>query len=302
MAQSDTRDEIRVFHLPFSFMLPQRVAAEWGYFEAEGLTVDLFERDRRQVDWKYVPADWTLTGDDDVDLYPVCKWESLRRTWSLDDGTIVAHGAFADLPYTLYTRPETDIESPTDLAGVPVGVNRRTGQEYTAVKALEEHLEPEEIELAHHGMPTDRLQALRDGEVDAVTLLDPHSTLAEHLGFQRLLEFENHIGVVAGDSLAEDDLDAFMRAYERAVDAINDDPQSFRDEYLAMLESDAEVAPDLFADVDLEAIRESVRVPEYEVPEFAEPSELDGELEWMKDRELIDSEAEIGTIVAPSKQ
>ncbi|GAB3674074.1 ABC transporter substrate-binding protein [Halopiger thermotolerans] len=296
MSQGDT---VRVFHLPFSFMLPQRVAAERGYFAAEGLDVELLERDRRRVDRKYIPAEWTLTGDDDVDLYPVCKWESLRRTWSLEDGRIVAHGAFADLPYTLHVRPQSNFESPADLANVPVAVNRRTGQEYTAMRALEEHLPPEEVELAHYGMPTDRIRALRDGEVDAATLLDPHSTLADRLGFERLLEFPNHIGVVGAEGLAGDTLDAFMRAYERAVETINADPDAFREEYLEMLEKDAAVAPDLFEDVDLDALRESVTVPEYETPEIAAADDLEGQLEWMQDRELIDDGAEIETIVAP---
>ena len=290
---------LRVFHLPFSFMLPQRVAGERGYFAAEGLEVELLERDRVDVDWKYVPASETLTGDADVDLYPVCKWESLKRTWALEDGRIVAHGAFADLPYTLHTRPGTDIEEPTDLANVPVAVNRRTGQEYTAMRALEEHLEPEAIELEHHGMPTDRLRALRDGEVDAATLLDPHSTLADRLGFERVLEFENHIGIVGALDVDDDALDRFMRAYRRAVEAINETPEAFRGTYLEMLESDREVAPDLFADVEMDRLRESVTVPRYEVPELADPDDLSEHLEWMKARELIDEGAEIDGIVAP---
>lgn len=296
MVRSDT---FRVFHLPFSFMLPQRVAAERGYFADAGLEVELVERDRGRVNWKYVPADGTLTEDADVDLYPVCKWESLKRTWSLEDGRIVAHGTFSDLPYTLYTRPDTAIEEPADLANVSVAVNRRTGQEYTALRALEAHLEADEIDLEHHGMPTDRLRALREGTVDAATLLDPHSTLADHLGFERILEFENHIGIVGDDALDGDALDAFMRAYSRAVEEINEHPSAFREQYLEMLDADREIAPDLFDDVDMDRLRESVTVPQYEVPELADPADLDAHLEWMKERELIDDAADIGTIVTP---
>ena len=291
---------LRVFHLPFSFMLPQRVAAERGHFAAAGLEVDLVERDRERVDWKYVPGDGTLTGDADVDLYPVCKWESLKRTWSLDDGRIVAHGAFADLPYALYVRPETNLEEPSDLANVPVAVNRRTGQEYTALRALEDHLDPEAIELEHHGMPTDRLRALRDGEVDAATLLDPHSALADQLGFRRVLEFENHVGIVGAEDLDADALESFMRGYGRAVEEINANPSAFREQYLEMLEADLAVAPDLFEDVDMDRLRESVTVPRYEVPELAAPEELDDHLEWMKERDLIDDAADVDAIVAPS--
>lgn len=296
MATSST---FRVFHLPLSFMLPQRVAHDRGYFEAEGLDVELIERDRDRVDWKYIPASETLTGDDDIDLYPVCKWEGLKRTWSLEDGRIVAHGTFADLPYTLHTRPGSDVEKPADLANIPVAVNRRTGQEYTAMRALEEYLESEEIELAHHGMQTDRLRALREGEVEAATLLDPHSALADHLGFKRVLEFENHVGIVGAVDLDDDSLGGFMRAYHRAVEEINEAPDEFREAYLEMLEKDAEVAPDLFADVDDEALRESVTVPRYEAPDLADPAALNEHLEWMKERELIDEAADIETIVAP---
>ena len=292
---------IRLFHLPFSFMLPQRVASEQGYFAAEGLDVELVERDRNDVDWKYIPAEETLTGDHEVDLYPVCKWESLKRTWDMDDGKIVARGTFADQPYSVFVRPESDIHSPEDLAGVPVGVNRRTGQEYTAIRALEAHMESDEVELSHQGMPTDRLRALRDGEVDAVTLLEPQSTLAEHLGFQRVMEFENHMGVVGADGLDGEVLDAFMRAYARAVEGINADPERYREAYLDMLtaEDDAGVAPDLFEDVDMDELRADIDVPQYEVPNLADRDDLVHHLDWMKSRKLIDDDADIDAIVSP---
>jgi NitT/TauT family transport system substrate-binding protein len=293
---------IRLFHLPFSFMLPQRVAQQRGYFAEEGVDVELVERDRASVDVKYIPSDSTLTGDHDVDLYPVCKWESIRRTGSMGDGRILAKGAFADQPYAVFVRPNAGVESPADLANVPVGVNRRTGQEYTAIRALEEHMEPEEVTLVHHGMPTDRLRALRDGEVDAVTLLEPQSALAEALGFERVLEFENHMGIVGDEGVDPDTLESFLAAYRRAVEAINADPESFREGYVEMLEKDAAVAPDLFEEVDREALRESVSVPRYETPELADREELSEHLEWMKSRELIDDGVEIDAITAQGPQ
>lgn len=296
-----TDGTIRLFHLPFSFMLPQRVASEQGYFADEGLDVELVERDRGDVDWKYIPAEETLTGDNDVDLYPVCKWESLKRTWDMGDGKIVARGTFADQPYAVFVRADSDIHSPEDLAGVPVGINRRTGQEYTAIRALEAHMESEEVELSHQGMPTDRLRALRDGDVEAVTLLEPQSTLAEHLGFRRVMEFENHMGIVGVEGLDGEVLDAFMRAYARAVEDINGDPERYREAYLDMLtaEDDAGVAPDLFEGVDMTALKADIEVPRYDVPDLADREELGAHLDWMKQRELIDDDADIDAIVAP---
>jgi NitT/TauT family transport system substrate-binding protein len=292
-------EDVRLFQLPFSFMLPQTVAKERGYFAAEGLNVELVERDRSAVEWKYIPAEETLTGDYDVDLYPVCKWESLKRTWEMGDGRVVAKGTFADQPYSVFVQPDSGIEGPADLANVPVGVNRRTGQEYTVARALEEHVGREAVELEHHGMPTDRIRALRDGEVKAVSLLEPQTTLADQLGFRSVLEFENHMGIVGGAELSGKTLDAFMRAYRRAVEAINDEPGAFREQYLGMLFEDSEVAPDLFEDVDVEALRESIEVPRYEPPEFADRDELRTHLDWMKRRGLVDSDADIDAIVAP---
>jgi NitT/TauT family transport system substrate-binding protein len=290
---------VRLFHLPFSFMLPQRVASERGYFGDEGLRVELVERDREEVEQKYVPAEETLTGDYDVDLYPVCKWESLKRTWEMHDGKVVAKGTFADQPYAVFARPDADVERPSDLAGVPVAVNRRTGQEYTAIRALERHLAPEDVTLGHHGMPTDRLQALRDEEVAAATLLEPHSTLAEELGFERVMEFENHMGIVGGERLTGEALRKFVAGYRRAVEAINESPAEFREPYLDMLEKDEAVAPDLFEAVDFDAVRERITVPEYETPELADYDDLREHLDWMKERDLVDRDAEIRSIVAP---
>ena len=291
--------EVRLFHLPFSFMLPQKVAAERGYFEEAGLAVELVERDRRDVAVKYIPAEETLTGDHDVDLYPICKWESIKRSWEMGDGRIVAKGTFADLPYSVFVRPDSPIEGPSDLADVPVGVNQRTGQEYTARRALEEHVPVESVEVVHAGMPTDRLRALADGEVDAVTLLDPQSTLAEQLGFRSVLDYDNHMGIVGGDGVDHETLSAFFDAYGRAVEAINADPESFRGQYLAMLDAEESIAPDLFAEVDMEQVKRSIEVPRYEVPELADRDELDAHLSWMKERRLIDGDAEIDRIVSP---
>jgi NitT/TauT family transport system substrate-binding protein len=293
-----TDTTILLFHLPFSFMLPQRVASEKGYFADEGLDVELVERDRTSVDWKYIPAEETLTDDYGIDLYPVCKWESLKRTWDMGDGKIVAKGTFADQPYSVFVRPEGDIQTPADLADVPVGINRRTGQEYTAIRALEEHMDADEVELVHHGMPIDRLRALREGTVDAVTLLEPQSTLAEHLGFRSVMEFENHMGIVGREETDKAVLDSFVAAYGRAVEDINTHPEEYREQYLSMLELGTEVAPDLFRAVDLNEVRASVSVPEYEVPELADPEELDVHLDWMKRRQLIDADADISAIVA----
>jgi len=296
-----TNDTIRLFHLPFSFMLPQRVATEEGYFAAEGLDVELIERDRGSVDWKYIPAEERLTTDHGVDMYPICKWESLKRTWDMGDGKIVAKGTFADQPYTVFVRADSPVESPADLAGVPVGVNRRTGQEYTAIRALEEHMAPDDVELTHAGMPTDRVRALRDGEVDAVTLLEPQSTLARHLGLRPVMDFENHMGIVGGESVDGETLEKFMRGYARAVDEINANPERYREAYLDMLEAEASagVAPDLFEEVDLEELKADLTVPTYAVPELADHAELGGHLDWMKRRQLIDDDADIDAIVAP---
>lgn len=289
--------ELRLFHLPFSFMLPQRVASERGYFADEGLDVDLVERERSDVEWKYIPAEDRLTDDYDVDAYPICKWESIKRTWEMNDGRVVAKGTFADQPYSVFTRRD-DIEKPSDLAGVPVGINERTGQEYTAMRALEAHMTPDEVALVHHGMPTDRLQALYDGEVDAVTLLEPHSTLAERLGFERVLEFENHMGIVGSAGFGRETFAAFLRAYGRAVGEINANPDRYREEYLSMLRAEESMAPELFAEVDLDAVREELTVPKYDVPGLATGSELRDQLEWMQRRRLVDDNAGISDIVA----
>jgi NitT/TauT family transport system substrate-binding protein len=149
-------------------------------------------------------------------------------------------------------------------------------------------------------MPTDRLRALRDGEVEAVSLLEPQSTLAERLGFRSVLEFENHMGIVGAESLEGETLEKFMRGYARAAEAINANPSAYREEYLAMLRAGEAVAPDLFEDVDYEALLEEIEVPRYEPPEFADTDELGEHLSWMQRRRLVDDDADIEAIVGPA--
>ncbi|PCR89005.1 ABC transporter substrate-binding protein [Natrinema ejinorense] len=294
-------ETIRLFHLPFSFMLPQRVAIEKGYFAAEGLDATLVTRDRSSVDWKYIPADERLTQEYDVDIYPICKWESIKRTWEMDDGKVVANGTFSDLPYRVFVRPESDIETPGDLAGVPVGVNRRTGQEYTVMRALDPHVDDRDIVLEHHGLPIDRLRALQEGNVDAISLLEPQSALADRLGFRSVLEFENHIGIVGADTLDEHRLSAFLNAYGRAAKEINRNPSAYREAYLEMLFDDMKEEPNLFDGVSVEELAATIDVPRYKQPEPVDPDALASHLEWMKHHQLIDSNATVQEIVASSR-
>src|SRR5437016_8003701 len=213
--------------------LPELVAYDEGLFAREGLCVEWADRDQgneRKIDTAVTSpkgvdpfaSHGKLFEQGKADMYNACEWGNYCRVGStgaasrqLGRRAIVSWAA-------LMVAPDSPVYTPQQLANKTIGVPFYFGTHYIALHMLEGFLPREMIKLcrAPNGSRY-RLKALLDGEVDAVTLTEPHVTLAEKKGCRILCSAFFHGTEVASDRVDAETYAAFNRAVREAVRRIN---------------------------------------------------------------------------------
>lgn len=229
------------------FSLPHYTAKELGFFAEEGLEVRFVRRQDHQN-----PSDVELIEDHhdvtsfggvspfesgETALYRACEWGQVRRTYDTQVGGKLASKRAASASQAIIVRPDSPVNVPQDLAGIPIGVNYHHGSHYVAIQLLEGFLRPEEIEVVHiEGK--NRFEALRDGLVNAVAVMEPWITVAEKLGYKVIAE-AHYVGLeIASPDLDDDTFEAIDRAVRRAVAVLQEDPYPYVKYLIADVPSD----------------------------------------------------------------
>jgi NitT/TauT family transport system substrate-binding protein len=207
------------------FDLPVLVAIEEGLFEEAGLDVRMSAR--------YEDREKTLTEREvltrlkeqlfecgSADSYNVCEWASIDRLERGQRGGNIAALRAAVVAQAILSFDDA-LQTPRDLAGVPVAVNELTGSHYTTLQMLEGAVGREGIKIEHIGAPQKRLEALRDRTHRAVTLMEPFISLGLKLGAHIIAAEFYRGGEVIAPSLTPEQRQAYYEAENQAVDLIN---------------------------------------------------------------------------------
>jgi NitT/TauT family transport system substrate-binding protein len=219
--------------------LPELVAFDEGLFEKEGLQVEW--ADREQGVAKTLEINVTshkgvdpfsshgkLFEQGKADMYNACEWGNYCRVQETGTGSRQL-GRRAIVTYAaMVVAPVSDIYTPQQLANRTIGVPFYFGTHYIALHMLEGFLARDEIKLC--GAPNGsryRLASLLKGEVDAVTLTEPHITLAEKKGCRTVCSAFFHGTEVASDRVDAETYAAFNRAVRAAVRRINADKRAY---------------------------------------------------------------------------
>lgn len=171
--------------------LQEWVAAEKGYYAAEGLTDyvlkhnDLGSPDLAQVitaEGKKHGAFESYETGREADVSCACHW-TVNMAASADHGTLWG-GCYSITPGAIMVAPESPITKPEQLDGVEVHVGYHSGSHYATIQALEEYLRPEQIKLRFGGLPDERVDAMIARTASAANVFGIQRYILEQLGFR----------------------------------------------------------------------------------------------------------------------
>lgn len=209
--------------------LPLFVAAEQGYFDQNGLSVELIpvgsapERDQliasRQADGMINEVMSTLFANRDASIVQI-----VRTARAADD----AHPVFRIL-----AGKETGITTVEGLRSTEIGISEGTIIEYVTDRLLEaEGYDSKDFPKINIPAIPDRLALLNSGELGAATLPEPASTIAEQNGAVNIID-DSAYPEYGYSTIAfrKEYIDAnpvvikgFLKAIENAVQDINNEP------------------------------------------------------------------------------
>jgi NitT/TauT family transport system substrate-binding protein len=280
---------LKIAVLPVLNTLPLYVAQSEGFYAEYGVNVELIPFDSardRQIALQTGEVDGANTDLQGVILLVNGGF----------DVRAVRMEPINEQYFAIVAGAESGIETIDDLRGVAIAISENTIIEYLTTEMLL-NAGFEEDEIVYEEVPAIpiRLELLANGQIAAATLPEPLVTLSTALQGGILIASDEDAVIVPtvlafnGDVLEENGkaVRAFLAAYEQAVNAINEEPEAFRD-----------------------VMNENIRIPEplqatYPVPTFPTavvPSEEEAQLvmAWMLDVELLDEELEYDSIIDDS--
>jgi NitT/TauT family transport system substrate-binding protein len=220
--------------------LPVLVARDEGFFRDEGLDIDFVTTPgMAQVTTRhFVKFDSILDrpldsayNDGGIDQYRMCEWGIMKRaveanTSQLRPRKIVALGA-AMSSFAIVVRPDSKYYEPEMLKNVPIAVTPNNGSHFTTLKIMEGFLPKEHVKTTTAGSMPKRIEALREGKVQAVSLMEPWISYAQKLGLRILVESHSTRAEAAGDDVDADTLKRMFRAQSRACEVLARDPRPY---------------------------------------------------------------------------
>lgn len=219
---------MRVTISPTGMRLHEWIALERGYFGAEGIepeidwdTVRGQMRSWRGLDYLQRPQDQPFQ-EGRESVTNACMWGSVCNAGA-GMGRF-SPDAYGVARWAIYVRPDSWIRRPEDLAGVPVAVGLRAGSHFNVPYRLEAHLPLEQIQVVNVGGFGARLQALRSGDVEAASLLDPQISMADQLGLRPVIANTFKTLWWVDERTDPDVLRRFFRVLQRADRDLDTDP------------------------------------------------------------------------------
>ena len=200
--------------------LHEWVAEEKGYFADEGLEYEfraqLQRDDKRSQDLDGKDGAYqTFERGRSCDVSSACHW-TVNMAAAAGHG-LLYNEAYSVSPCAVFVAADSDIKRPEDLAGVPISVGYQSGSHYSTIEALDMFLDPSEIELSfNEGLLFQRMEALHDGHVPAVSVFSAPYYFLEQMGFRKIVDTSFMMASMVEEGAEMDDVTKFFRALRRA--------------------------------------------------------------------------------------
>lgn len=271
------------------FDLPVIVGIEEGLFAEAGLDVSFSatyaDRERDRADNPIMSRLKEQMFDcGSADSYNVCEWASIDRLERGTRGGRIAALRAAVAAQAILTFDET-LQTPRDLADVPVVVQELTGSHYTTLQMLESAVGTDHVNIAQGGLPQKRWEGLRNGTHRAVTVMEPFISLGLKEGAHIIAASFYRGGEVIAADLTGEQRKAYYDAENRAVDLINGDFYKYAHHVTAHAKGALEPH---------ELLRAFVR---YKHVDYYDPTLFGRAYDWMKARGLTEGQSQHAALV-----
>jgi NitT/TauT family transport system substrate-binding protein len=166
-----------------------------------------------------------------IDQYRMCEWGIMKRAVEAERSglrrrKIVALGASMS-KFAIAVAPDSRIYEPEMLKNREIAVTPNNGSHFTTLKMMEGFLKPEHVKTTAAGSMPKRIEALKQGKVAAVSLMEPWISVAQKMGLRILIESHSTRSEAASDDLDGKTLAAMFQAQARAVKELEKDPTPY---------------------------------------------------------------------------
>jgi NitT/TauT family transport system substrate-binding protein len=271
------------------FDLPVIVGIEEGLFTKAGLDVSFSATYAdREKDSAEKPVLTRLkemqfeTGS--ADSYNVCEWASIDRLERGARGGDIAALRAAVAAQAILTFDES-LQTPRDMADVPVTVQELTGSHYTTIQMLESAVGTAHVNIDHGGLPQMRYAGLKSGQHRAIAVMEPFISLGLKDGAHIVAASFYRGGEVVAPDLSPEERRAYYEAENTAVDLINADFYKYAHHVAA--HAKGALKPN-------ELLRAFVR---YKHVDYYDPMLFGRAYDWMKARGLSEGAGEHAAFV-----
>ena len=271
------------------FDLPVIVGIEEGLFTKAGLDVSFTatyeDRERDTADkpvFQRLKEEMFECGS--ADSYNVCEWASIDRLERGKRSGKLAALRAAVAAQAIVTFDER-LQTPRDMADVPVVVQEWTGSHFTTVQMLESAVGREHVNIKQGGLPQRRWAGLKDGTYRAVTVMEPFISLALKEGAHIIAASFYRGGEVVAADLTPEQRKAYYDAENAAVDRINANFYKYAHHVAA--HAKGALAPN-------ELLRAFVH---YKHVDYYDPELFTRAYEWMKARGMTEGQSQHAALV-----
>ena len=268
------------------FDLPVIVGIEEGLFARAGLDVAFSATyEDRERDTAEKPVLQRLKEEmfecGSADSYNVCEWASIDRLEKGQRGGKLAALRAAVAAQAIVSFDDS-LQTPRDMADVPVVVQEWTGSHYTTIQMLESAVGAAHVKIEHGGLPFFRWKGLKDRTYRAVTVMEPFISLGLKEGAHIIASAFYRGGEVVAPDLTPEQRKAYYDAENAAVDLINADFYKYAHHVTASAKGALEPH---------ELLRAFVR---YKHVDYYDPTRFSQAYDWMKERGLTEGQSQHG--------
>lgn len=252
--------------------IPFIVAEEKGLYEAEGAEVEV------KLFMSAVERDAAFQAGE-IDG---CMSDIMAAALAIQNGFDVKITSVTDGDYVLLASDSSSIHTVQDFKNVEIGMSTNTIIEYAVDSILaSEGLKPDEIKkISIPKMPV-RMEMLENGTLKGACIPQPLAAVAESKG-ARVIATAKQAGLAPSVMVFntasiignENEFKKMYRAYNKAVDMLNRDPEVLDETIIDKAKFPAEV-------------KDVIKLPQYGEASPPDKKDVENVLKWMKEKGLL---------------